>query len=166
MLQILTTMVWEIACAMLDFTSQLKDVCKELHALQIALVKPTVHANAMLDSPTITDSAPNAHQAPSGAHKPTHASSSADKMPSTVLQPTPAFATQATDSKTVYAKSAPTTTSSATDIASPVPSTPHSTPQPTTAIASLDTTLTRQASALRNAEPTKLTILSASNALA
>jgi len=119
--------------------------------------KPMEPAFVHQDSPTTTESAPNAPPEPSGAQPPANASSSAVKTQSTQPHPTAASVWQATEFCQASANNAQTASSSATDTASPVQSTQPTTPTLLIVIAQLDSTPTNMESAPRNAELTKST---------
>lgn len=100
------------------------------------------HANAMQVWPTTTVSAQSVPLELFSVLKLTHASSFVDRIQSTTVQLDHVFAFQATVSKTVNAKSAPLTTSSAMDIVWPAQLTQFWTQQPMVVIAWQDSLLT------------------------
>lgn len=120
-------------------------------------------ANVFKDSPTTMESALNVLPELSGALPQENASSFAVRTQLMMSKPRSACALKDSVSWVEFVKPAPQTTSSAMDTASLAQSTPDSTQHQETAIASAVSTPINSESALRNATPTKNTILTLIN---
>ena len=91
-----TTMVLEFVSAILDHISVMVPVLWVLPALEMPKEMLMEPALARLVTLTSLEFAPNVLKAPSGAHRPTSASGSADKTQLTLPLPMPVSATPAT----------------------------------------------------------------------